>query len=60
MKSEELEVQALLDFTAENQSAEYEKPFIIERTGLEFIEQILQQFQTNELVITCTKCHHCR
>jgi hypothetical protein len=60
MKSEELTVQESPNFIDENQESKYEKPLIIERVGLEFVEQILQQFKTNELVITCTKCHHCR
>lgn len=60
MKSEELTVQESANFVDENQKPKYEKPLIVERAGLEFVEQILQQFQTNELVITCTKCHHCR
>ncbi len=60
MKSEELTVQESANFVDENQKPKYEKPLIVEQVGLEFVEQILQQFQTNELVITCTKCHHCR
>lgn len=60
MKKEELKVKVLPDFTEENQVEKYEKPLIVERDGLEFVEQILQQFQANELVMTCTKCHHCR
>lgn len=60
MKSEELTVQESANFVDENQKPKYEKPLIVEQVGLEFVEQILQQFQTNELVITCTKCHHCK
>ncbi len=60
MKSEELTVQESANFVDENQKPKYEKPLIVEQVGLEFVEQILQQFQTNELVVTCTKCHHCR
>lgn len=59
MKNEEF-IQSLPDCENENEYQQYEKPCIVEREGLEFVEKILQQFQTNELVITCTKCHHCR
>lgn len=60
MKAEDLTFLESPSFLGKVQQQEYEKPLIIERAGLEFVEQILQQFQTNELVVTCTKCHHCR
>lgn len=60
MKNEELQMNTSPDILDETNKSKYEKPLIIEKSGLEFVEQILQQFQTNDLVITCTRCHHCR
>lgn len=40
----------------------YKKPYISEeKPGPEFVEELLRsQFGESKLVMTCTKCHHCR
>lgn len=59
-----METAVLLDRAEETivKKEVYEKPYISEeKTGIGFIEQVLEsQFGKSELVMTCTKCHHCR